>query len=62
LQAYSRVNRQPENKTLALGLTEQYLEDGNLPWILTPLKSVQTVMSVQVGSVRLTSSFEDEGF
>ncbi len=46
--------------TLALGLLDKYFEDVVSMKVLTPLKETGSVSSIQIGSVRLASSFEDE--
>ncbi len=50
------------NNTLALGLLDKYSEDEGSMSFLTPLKETGSVRSIQIGSVRLAPSFEDERF
>ena len=49
-----------DGDTLALGVTEDYVEETGVLRILTPLKETEKVRSLQLGSLRLLPSFEDE--
>ena len=48
------------DNTLALGFLDHYSEDENSMKVLTPMKETGSVSSIQIGSVRLAPSLEDE--
>jgi polynucleotide 5'-hydroxyl-kinase GRC3/NOL9 len=48
--------------TLALGVIENYVEERRLLRVSTPLQSIEKVKTIQLGSLRLTSSYEEENF
>ena len=51
-----------DDNTLALGILDHFSEEKRLITLLTPLKETGNVTVIQTGSLRLTSSFEDERF
>jgi polynucleotide 5'-hydroxyl-kinase GRC3/NOL9 len=51
-----------DDNTLALGILNHFSEEKRLITLLTPLKETGNVRTIQTGSLRLTSSFEDERF
>lgn len=48
--------------TLALGIAEEFREQEKIIQVLTPLRAIEKVKSIQVGRLRLSPSFEDERF
>jgi len=51
-----------DDNTLALGILDHFSEEKRLITLLTPLRETGNVRTIQIGSLRLTPSFEDERF
>jgi len=50
------------DETLALGVIENYVEEGRILLTSTPLKVISKVKAIHFGSLRLTTSYEEERF
>ena len=48
--------------TLALGVIRNYLEEEKVVRVLTPLREMQRVITIQLGSLRHILHYEDESF
>jgi polynucleotide 5'-kinase involved in rRNA processing len=48
--------------TLALGVIRNYLEEEKVVRVLTPLREMQRVITIQLGSLRHILLYEDESF
>ena len=51
-----------DDNTLALGILDHFSGEKRLIILLTPLIETGNVRTIQIGSLRLTSSFEEERF